>query len=138
MSALKAFLQPAVAESAKEILISERFLDESGNPVMMKIKSITQAENKAIIEQSTRPKSDKGRTYESFNNDEYRARLIVACTVVPDFAQKEMCDAYGVIAPEDVPGKMLLAGEFARLSSAIMEINGYKEIGELNEEAKNS
>jgi hypothetical protein len=45
---------------------------------------------------------------------------------------------YNVIDPIDVPRKMFIAGEYARLINNIMEINGYKDIEELTEEAKNS
>ena len=138
MSKLEAFLRPAVSDKVKEVVVSDRFHGEDGKPAKITIKPITQAENERLIKLSTHTKKDKGQVFEAFDGGEYRARLVVECTVFPDFKQKELCDAYGVVDPLDVSRKMFNSGEYARLIDEIMEINGHKDIEELNEEAKNS
>lgn len=146
MSKLNAFLRPVSTERTKEIVVSDRFLelDEQGNPIEGKaakitIKAISQEENQALIKASTREAEDsKGQPYNKFDNAEYQKRLIVACTVSPDFGNTEMCSAYGTLDPTEVPGKMFFSGEYAKLVNEIMEINGYKDIIKLSDDAKNS
>ena len=69
---------------------------------------------------------------------EYSRRVVVAATVTPDFTNEELCRAYGTMDPLELPGKMLLAGEYRQLTDAIMELSGFSESPEeLEEEAKN-
>jgi hypothetical protein len=121
----------------KQVVISDRFVDEDGKPLAFTIKTISQDENNKFIRQSTRTQKDKGQIYETLNKSAYQSRLIVACTAEPDFASKEMCDAYGVVDPLGVPGAMLYMGEYAKLITEIMELNGFKDADELADEAKN-
>ena len=60
--------------------------------------------------------------------------MVVAATVEPDFRAKELCDAYGVLDPLLVPGKMLLSGEYAKLLRAITELSGFED---MEDEVKN-
>ena len=50
-----------------------------------------------------------------------------------------MCEAYGVLDPMMVPGKMLLSGEYSALVGEIMKLNGFDADSLLKdeEEAKN-
>ena len=69
------------------------------------------------------------------DTSELSRRLIVAATVEPDFSDAKLCEHYGVIDPVELPGKMLLAGEFAALSSAITDLSGFG--ADLSADAKN-
>ncbi|MDR3564814.1 MAG: phage portal protein [Negativicutes bacterium] len=139
MSDLKAFLKPSVSVITHKIVVSTRFTDDHGKPVPFEIHSISQAENDALRKASTKTKTDKGQRVEIFDAGQYQARLVVACTAAPDFRSPEMLKAYGAADPLDVPGKMLLAGEFVNLGAAILEICGFNEETPeaLKEEAKN-
>ena len=55
--------------------------------------------------------------------------------VFPDFHSAELCENYNTKDPVQVPGKMLLAGEFLKLITAINELSGLDEGPD--EEAKN-
>ena len=80
----------------------------------------------------------EGRQQEYFDGLEYNRRLVVACTIYPDFADAQLCDHYGVMDPLMVPGKMLLGGEYAALLSAITSLCGFNQMAvELGEEVKN-
>lgn len=138
MSKLSAFLKPAIASVSKEVVVSERFLDEEGKPAKITIKAITQEENNKLIKLCTRTQKDKGTVYETLDKVSYQSRLVLACVSDPDFSSKEICDAYGVVDPAAVPAKMFLSGEYAKLMEAIMELNGFKDSDDLNDEAKNS
>ena len=61
---------------------------------------------------------------------------MVAATVEPDFRSEELCKAYSTMDPLEVPGRMLLAGEYGRLSKEIMRLSGFAE-DDLEEQAKN-
>lgn len=125
MSKLSAFLHPVSTGEEKEIMISNRFVDEKGAPVPFKIRAVTQEENDAIIKKATRRAKENGQTVEKLDNVEFSRRMVVAATVEPDFSSKELCDAYGVMDPTLVPGKMLLSGEYARLMKEISALSGF-------------
>lgn len=134
MSKLSAFLHPVVENKEKEVVISNRFLDEKGNPIPFKIRAITQEENDAILKLATRRVKENGQTVEKLDNVDFSRRMVVAATVFPDFKEKELCDAYGVMDPLLVPGKMLLSGEYSRLMREITTLSGFDT---LEEEIKN-
>ena len=135
MSALSAFLHPAVTCEEKEVIISKRFLSEDGKPVPFKIRALTQEKSADIIRTATRMKLVNGQLQESVDANELSARTIVEATVFPDFRSAELCEAYGTKDPVQVPGKMLLAGEFGRLIDAVSKLSGFDK--SLDEEAKN-
>jgi len=139
MGNLSAFLHPVTAQEEKDVFISKRFLGEDGKPVPFRIRSITQAENDVLRRKATRVYKVDGQRVEEMNNVDYTNRLIVAATVEPDFSKKEMCDAYGQLDPLQVPGKMLYAGEFAKLSEEILKISGFDKDGReaIDDEVKN-
>lgn len=136
MSKLSAFLHPVQVSLEKEIMISDRFRDEKGNPVAFKIRSITQEENENLLKKARRVRKVNGQLQEYSDSTDYSRAMVVAATVEPDFSSKEMCEAYGVLDPNLVPGKMLLTGEYTKLLQAIVELSG---LGDdfAAEEAKN-
>ena len=131
---LTAFLHPVQVEE-QEIVISNRFQDEDGKPVPFTIRAITQAENEELLRLSTRRRKVGGQMVETRDKVEYGRRVVVAATVWPDFHQEELCKAYGVMDPLEVPGKMLLTGEYGMLSDAILELSGLRD--DLGDAAKN-
>lgn len=135
MSRLSAFLHPVPVQQEKEVVISDRFVDENGNVVPFKIRALTQEENEALVKRSRHMRRIDGQWQEKLDNMELSRRTVVAATVEPDFSSQEMCDAYGVLDPLMVPGKMLLSGEFARLMQEITDLSGFD--ADIGEEAKN-
>lgn len=125
MSKLSAFLHPVTTSEEKEVVISNRFQDEKGQPVPFKIRALTQEENDRITKQATRQTKVNGQTVEKLDSVDFSRRMVVAATVEPDFQAKELCDAYGVLDPLLVPGKMLLSGEYAKLLNAITDLSGF-------------
>lgn len=135
MSRLSAFLHPIPVQQEKEVVISDRFVDENGNVVPFKIRALTQEENEALVKRSRHMRRIDGQWQEKLDNMELSRRTVVAATVEPDFSSQEMCDAYGVLDPLMVPGKMLLSGEYARLMQEITDLSGFD--ADIGEEAKN-
>ena len=139
MGVLDAFLHPIAVEETKKVEVSKRFVGEDGKPVPFEIKTIPQGENSQLIKKYTRRKLVNGSTTEIFDTTGYTNALIVECTVQPDFQDSRMCEAYGVLDPMMVPGKMLLSGEYSALVGEIMKLNGFDADSLLKdeEEAKN-
>ena len=135
MSKLSAFLHPVTTSEEKEVVISNRFQDESGQPVPFKIRALTQEENEKLLtllrrtltRQATRRRKEGGQTIEQLDSVDFTRRMVVAATVEPDFSSKELCDGCGVLDPLLVPGKLLLSGEYARLVKEITKLSGFAE-----------
>lgn len=148
MSKLSDFLHPVTGGEEKEVIVSRRFVkrDDAGNPILddsgkmipkpFRIRAIPQEENEALVKAATMPfRNRNGQMENRFDKIRYSRSLVVAATVEPDFRSTEMCQAYGTLDPLEVPGKMLLAGEYQALSDAIAE---HSCIGaDFEEEAKN-
>ena len=128
MSKLSAFLHPINTTEETEIIVSNRFQDENGNPVPFKIRALTQEENDMILKQATRKVKVNGQTMEQLDKVDFSRRMVLAATVEPDFSSKELCDAYGVMDPLLVPGKMLLSGEYSKLMREITVLSGFEDI----------
>lgn len=124
MSKLSAFLHPVTEKKEKEVVISDRFQDEKGNPIPFKIRSLSQEENETLMKKARRVRKTG---QEEFNSTEYMRYLVVAATVEPDFSSKEVCDHFGVIDPSLVPGKMLMSGEYSLLVQEITKLSGFNQ-----------
>lgn len=128
MSRLSAFLNPVTSGEEKEIVISNRFLDENGTPVPFKIRALSQEETDAITKKATRQMKINGQMTEKLDSVDLSRRMVVTATVEPDFTSKEVCDHFGVMDPLLVPGKMLLSGEYAKLMQEISALSGFNDL----------
>ena len=131
MSKLSAFLKPTPEGKKKEVIL-ERFTDENGKVVPFVIKSIRAADNDSLVRKNTDRKTGK------FDSTTYSNQLIVACMVEPDLRSTEICDYYGTIDPNDVPGLMFTIGEKQIIQDAILEINDVNSAQDRLDAAKNS
>ena len=139
MSRLSAFLHPVQTAVEKEVLISTRFQDENGEPVPFRIRAITQEQNDALTAKCRRVQTVGGRRQEYLDTAQLNRELVAAATVEPDFSSAEVCEAYGTKILTQVPGRMLLAGEYDALLKAILELSGFDTgtAAAEEEEAKN-
>lgn len=140
MSSLQAFFaQNVKVELIEEVVISERFKDESGNPIPWKIKSITEEENEEIRKASMNyVKVKGGQRIPELKMEEYLAKVAVASVVFPNLRDAELQKSYGVVGAESLLKKMLLPGEYADLIQKVQEINGFSaNVAELMDEVKN-
>lgn len=141
MGSIKAFLQPPVMETTKEVIVSDRFKGEDGKPAPFVIRVISQEVNDQISKACTTKRKVNGQLVTEIDNTKYQKKLILACVVEPDLKNAELCQYYKTTDPLDVAGRMLSVGEFSKLAQAIMELNDIavtdEDIEELVEEAKN-
>jgi len=135
MSNLNAFLHPVQGDETREVIVSKRFLSEDGKPAPFKIRALTQEENAQISKQCMKLVKGGSRGEKELDPVAYMNRLVVAATVEPDFSSEAMCKAYGTLDPTEVPGKMLLAGEYKQLTDAIMGLSRFND--DLEDAVKN-
>lgn len=123
----------APAEEEKEVKIS-RFPD----PFV--IVSITEKENDGLKKAATDKRISKGGNKVSdLNTDKYVDALLARSVKVPDLQNAKLQESYGTVG--DAPGTlkaMLTAGEYANISKAVLDLNGFNDDEEeLKEEVKN-
>ena len=104
------------------------------------IRSISEAENKAIRKTCQKIEFDKKTRQKRIDTDTdlYNSRLVVACCVEPNFKDAALQEKYGVRGAEDLIDKILKPGQYTDLLIAVQEINGFTDdINDLRDEAKN-
>ena len=109
----------------KEVIVSDRFVDEEGNHIPFKIRNIS-PEELADIERLA-----KG------NDALASSHLVASCCIEPNFKEIELQNHYGVRRDVNLVDKVLLAGEIQNLATSILKLSGYgKSFDILVENAK--
>ncbi|WP_273483608.1 phage tail assembly chaperone [Desulforamulus ruminis] len=133
------FAQDDLGEITEEVVVSTRFKDKEGKPVPWRLRSMTEAENKAIRQSATKSvKARHGGPTREVDFEEYLAKLAVASIVYPNLKDADLQASYRVKGADAVLQKMLLPGEYATLLQKVQELNGFdQDINELVDEVKN-
>ena len=109
-------------------------------PFPFVIRSINESENKAIrksCQTITFDKKSRQKQTET-DTDLYNNRLIITCTVEPNFKDSALQEKYGVRGAEDLIDALLNPGQYINLLMAVQEVNGFdSDINVLKDEAKN-
>ena len=127
------FMEQEISEARTEVQIAPF-------PFPFVIKSISEAENKAIRKTCQKITFDKKTRQKQIDTDAdlYNSRLVVACCVDPNFKDADFQEKHGVRGAEDLINKILNPGQYTDLLLAVQEINGFTDdVNELREEAKN-
>ncbi len=115
--------------------------DEEGNPLMWEIRPLTTKQDEDIRDACTKeiPMQGRSNAYRpKFDANLYMTKLVVASTVCPDLYDAELQDSYGVKTPEELVKEMLdNPGEYQNLFLFIQEYNGFTNMQDKVEEAKN-
>lgn len=109
-------------------------------PFPFVIRSITEAENKAIRKTCQKVEFDKKTRQKRIDTDTdlYNARLVAACCIDPNFKDADFQAKKGVRGAEDLINLVLNPGQYTDLLLAVQEINGFTDdVNELRDEAKN-
>lgn len=138
MATLKGFLNPIKVEE-RDVIISDRFIGEDGQPLPFRIKPIRGDVLNAIEQESLSQTGGKGGNVDvTTDTVKYVTGLLAASVVSPDLDAVDIQDAYGASSARELIDKMLLAGERNRLFNAIRELNGLdKSLDDMVKEAKN-
>lgn len=118
---LAAFLKPVTVEN-ELVEVSDRYRDENGKPVKWEIRAITSKENDQLMRKHT--KRDKKTKQEIFDRTSYTNDLVASAVVYPDLKNAELQKAYGVLGDVELLQKMLIMGEFMKLSEEVQKISG--------------
>lgn len=112
----------------KKIVVSNRFRDEKGEPLLWEIQAIRERENQQIV-----------RTCKNQDSkEEYWGKLCVACVVTPNLENKGLGESYGTDSSDGTLKEMLSMGEYMMLLREVRELNGFAQrAADLKEEAKN-
>ena len=135
MGKLQDFLmeQDVAAQTQVEVAISPF-------PFPFVVKSITEAENKAIRKSCQKISFDKKTRQKQTETDTdlYNTRLVAACCVEPNFRDAALQEKYGVRGAEYLIDRILKPGQYTDLLIAVQEINGFTDdVNDLRDEAKN-
>jgi len=133
------FAENAQTDLIEDFIVSERFKDDKKNPMVWKLRTLTEAENADIRASATkRVQVKRGVTLPETNPNEYMAKLIVASVVFPNLKDADLQKSYNVIGAENLVRTMLIAGEYSTLAEKVQIINGFdKDLNDLVDEAKN-
>ncbi len=121
---MAAFLKKnAVQYTEFETVISDRFCDESGNPVPWRIKVLNQKEmyriatrcSKRVIDAET--KKERQET----DNELFVKCLLEECVLYPNLKDAELQDSYGVMGADELAETMLLPREYVKLVKCVSQ-----------------
>lgn len=118
---LAAFLNP-IEVSNELVDVSNRFRDENNEVVYWEIRAIDSKENDRLMRKYTT--RDKKTKQEIFDRNSYVNDLVASAVVFPDLKNAELQKAYGVLGEVELLQKMLLIGEFMKLSEAVQKLSG--------------
>ncbi len=129
MRDFKAFLaDEGKLPKQKKIMVSKRFRNEKGEPLLWEIRAIRERENQEILRQCKNQES----------KEEYWGKLCAACVVTPNLENKGLWESYGTDSGDRVLKEMLSMGEYMMLLREVRRLNGFDQrAAELKEEAKN-
>ena len=123
---LSAFLkQHTLPPHEESLVLSDRFLGPDGQPVASRLSGISEEES-AALRQSCRRRSQDGLE-PSLDRERYLRKLAAACVRFPDLRDAALQQSWGVLGEEALLGKMLTAGEFARLLEAAQRVCGFSD-----------
>lgn len=140
-NSLSAFMaQNAKKVDNRKIVASPRFVGADGKPIEWEIQCITAGENQKLRKSCVKnvPIAGKrGQYQQDFDTAAYQAKLAAKCTVFPDLNDAELQESYGVMGAEQLIATMLTFGEFDEYVAAILDLNGFTDMAEMVDEAKN-
>lgn len=119
---------------------TEKEVTISGFPFPFVIKTITEGENKAIRKRAQTVTRDRKTNQKiiDYDTDRYNAYLLEACVVEPNLKDAELQEKYGVMGAGELLDKIMKPGQYMELLSEILDLNGFNDMNELIDDAKNS
>lgn len=137
---MSAFLKgKAKALPEIEAIVTERYVDEKGEPIPFKFKAIDSKRIDDIKKECTKVIYHKNQKIEKFDNERFVAKVAIETTVFPNFKDDELLNSYECIDPVDVAHEVLsLPGEYTEWVEKAFNVNGFDDkFEDLVNEAKN-
>lgn len=142
MSNLNRFLkQNKIVKENVKYPATKSLVDDDGKPLLWEIQPLSTKKNESIRESCTIEIPVKGKPNlfrEKLDSTKYTAKLIASSVVYPDLYDKDLQDSYGAMTPEELIMEMIDdPGEYGDFAQFITEFNGFSDINDDIEEAKN-
>lgn len=142
MSKLSCFLKDNKSKRDNTTYIpTKAFKDENGNPIKWIIKPLSTREYDAIRDRCMKdvPVLGKPNQYtQKLDASNFNASLIAASVVEPNLNDAQLQDSYGVKTAKDLIREMIdNPGEYNDFLAFIIDYNGFTDINDDIEEAKN-
>ncbi len=126
---LKGFLkQNAKIVTEVEYVASKRFTDESGEPIVWRIRVLTNKELEKLRDKFTKKVFEPGtrKSEEQFNVKDFTDELVTRTVAFPTLDDIDLQNSWGVSSEIDLVKAMLNGGEYTDLTRAIQEANGFE------------
>lgn len=126
---LKGFLkQNAKIVTEVEYVASKRFTDENGDPIVWRIRVLTNKELEKLRDKFTKKVFEPGtrKSEEYFNVKDFTDELVTRTVAFPTLDDIDLQNSWGVSSEIDLVKAMLNGGEYTDLTRAIQEANGFE------------
>lgn len=126
---LKGFLkQNAKIVTEVEYVASKRFTDENGEPIVWRIRVLTNKELEKLRDKFTKKVFEPGtrKSEEQFNVKDFTDELVTRTVAFPTLDDIDLQNSWGVSSEIDLVKAMLNGGEYTDLTRAIQEANGFE------------
>lgn len=121
------YFMPEVAKEKREnfeIVVSDRFIDEDGNPVawtlrLLSAKEIDEIKNAAIVK--------KNKSLLKVDTKKLIVDTISETIIYPNLKSEELQNAYGAMNISELLDKMLEGREYERFTDKLMKAQGFMD-----------
>lgn len=121
------YFMPEVAKGKREnfeIVVSDRFMDEDGNPVawtfrLLSAKEIDELKNAAIVK--------KNKSLLKVDTKKLIVDTISETIIYPNLKSEELQNAYGAMNISELLDKMLEGREYERFTDKLMKAQGFMD-----------
>ena len=121
------YFMPEVAKGKREdfeIIVSDRFVDEEGNPLAWKFrllsaKEIDELKNAAIV--------NKNKSLLKVDTKKLIVDTISETIIYPNLKSEELQNAYGAMNISELLDKMLEGREYERFTDKLMKAQGFMD-----------
>lgn len=118
---------PEVAKGKREdfeIIVSDRFVDEDGNPIawtfrLLSAKEIDELKNAAIVK--------KNKSLLKVDTKKLIVDTISETIIYPNLKSEELQNAYGAMNISELLDKMLEGREYERFTDKLMKAQGFMD-----------
>nr|DAQ25312.1 MAG TPA: tail assembly chaperone [Caudoviricetes sp.] len=121
------YFMPEVAKGKREdfeIIVSDRFVDEDGNPVawtfrLLSAKEIDELKNAAIVK--------KNKSLLKVDTKKLIVDTISETIIYPNLKSEDLQNAYGAMNISELLDKMLEGREYERFTDKLMKAQGFMD-----------
>ena len=121
------YIMPEVAKGKREnfeIVVSDRFVDEDGNPVawsfrLLSAKEIDELKNAAIVK--------KNKSLLKVDTKKLIVDTISETIIYPNLKSEDLQNAYGAMNISELLDKMLEGREYERFTDKLMKAQGFMD-----------